>query len=787
MAESLYASYADILSVCQGSDDPEELLDPETGFASRLRRLCDDRLQEYEEHGADPHTLELLRLERNTWALLQLLTAERRIIEDNPPRTSAAALLAENPYTPTVTVVNAILASSPMLRELVVIREWVQDFAPPPPRPESTTGYLRGTKNALAQAARMGAPPPEWRVQTLDPDATHHGDEKTLDPDDMNYEKALAQALYRYIRAGRTREGADLCRDSHHPWRAACINGSILFEWPALCTRLHIHSLLALTLVIAIDPEDAEEDIERDILQGNRNRRLWKRTCTRAALSTRIADYDRIVFAALAPSPQTSGVLKMACRTWEDHLWTQVAIVFEEKISTELNRLGGGFWEGGLLAAEEGVHIPTPEEEDQEEQEWEREMALALKSLETVKVEEGPDAQHPFYFSQLKVIQGRTRELVELFAAELQRPETLLMAEYPVICRFFAHLCLFLKQLNEPVPPLAAQVIFESYLRVLEDAGERDLIALYASVLGDNAVERYAMFLVSLELSSDRNERRAALHRAQEHGLDIARVAIATAEQTIGRALELLPSLRGPLPPLNARQPPPSDEELLLARSIEWTTFMDATFPSALEHANLILRRFLAGGRITLARSLMEQLPVELANIRTPEERATEYMHYMRFLKLWDLLERCAAAAALETPDMGRDARKAWLTDYKALLDQAWEEVVHLLTVMEWLVVDVEAPGGDARRRELIRIRQTYIPDLVMRIHTLMLSSRQHVPGNLKRALSLANIVADSRYKVYDDFVNEEGRRLSDYLKMVRDAAIAGLENGGSDPFRVVM
>ena len=48
---------------------------------------------------------------------------------------------------------------------------------------------------------------------------------------------------------------------------------------------------------------------------------------------------------------------------------------------------------------------------------------------------------------------------------------------------------------------------------------------------------------------------------------------------------------------------------------------------------------------------------------------------------------------------------------------------------MEWLVVGVEAPGGDARRRELIRIRQTYIPDLVMRIHALMLSSRQHIPG----------------------------------------------------------
>ncbi|KAL1742723.1 nuclear pore protein 84/107 [Schizophyllum fasciatum] len=767
----MYASYADILSVCQESDDPEELLDPETGFASRLRRLCDERLQEYEEQGAESTVLELVRLERNTWALLQLLTAERRIIEDNPPRTSAATLLAENPYTPTVTVVNAILAASPMLRELVVIREWVQDFAPPPPRPSPNTGYLRGTKNALAQAARMGAPPPEWRVSTLDPDATHHGDEKTLDPDDMNYEKALAQALYRYIRAGRTREGADLCRDSYHPWRAACINGSILFEWPAL----------------SIDPDDDEEDAERDILQGNRNRRLWKRTCTRAALSNRIADYDRVVFAALAPSPQTTGVLKSACRTWEDHLWTQVAVIFEEKISTELNRLGGGFWEGGLQAAEAGVQMPTPEEEDAEEQEWEREMALALKSLETVKVEEGPDAGHPFYFSQLKVIQGRTRELVEMFAAQLQQPETQLLAEYRTVCRFFAHLCLFLQLLHDPVPPLAAQTIFEAYLQVLEDVGERDLIALYASVLGDNAVERYAMFLVSLQLSSDRQERRAALHRAQEHGLDIARVAIATAEQTIGRALELLPSLRGPLPSLSAPQAPPSTEELLLLRSIEWTTFMDVTFPNALEHATLILRRFLAGGRIALARSLMNELPVELANISTPEERATEYMHYMRFLKLWELLEQCAATAALETPDMGRDARKAWLTDYKALLDQAWDEVVHLLTVMEWLVGDVETPGGDVRRRELVRIRQIYIPELVTRIHTLMLSSRQHIAGNLKRALTLTNIVADSRYKVFEDFVNEDNRRLGDYLAMVRDAAIAGLENGGSDPFRVVM
>jgi nuclear pore complex protein Nup107 len=57
---------------------------------------------------------------------------------------------------------------------------------------------------------------------------------------------------------------------------------------------------------------------------------------------------------------------------------------------------------------------------------------------------------------------------------------------------------------------------------------------------------------------------------------------------------------------------------------------------------------------------------------------------------------------------------------------------------------------------------------------------------NLKRALKLANIVADSRYKLYEDFVNEDGRKIGDYLSAVRQAVLGGLEGGGSDPFRVI-
>lgn len=87
-----------------------------------------------------------------------------------------------------------------------------------------------------------------------------------------------------------------------------------------------------------------------------------------------------------------------------------------------------------------------------------------------------------------------------------------------------------------------------------------------------------------------------------------------------------------------------------------------------------------------------------------------------------------------------------------------------------------------------------YIPELIIRLHALLVSSRNIVPSRggtttnyLKLALELTNIVADSRYKIYEDFVNEDGRRLGDYLAAVRQAVLKGLDGGGSDPFRAIV
>lgn len=81
------------------------------------------------------------------------------------------------------------------------------------------------------------------------------------------------------------------------------------------------------------------------------------------------------------------------------------------------------------------------------------------------------------------------------------------------------------------------------------------------------------------------------------------------------------------------------------------------------------------------------------------------------------------------------------------LLDQAKDLITKLLT-SEWLVTDVEQAGGkphfdriqhriqhhielslgDQRRRELIRIRQIYVPELIIRLHVMLVSPRHRIP-----------------------------------------------------------
>jgi len=92
---------------------------------------------------------------------------------------------------------------------------------------------------------------------------------------------------------------------------------------------------------------------------------------------------------------------------------------------------------------------------------------------------------------------------------------------------------------------------------------------------------------------------------------------------------------------------------------------------------------------------------------------------------------------------------------------------------------------GSQRRKELRRIRQIFIPDLVHRLHNLLISQRHHFPQLLQQALDLTKIVAAEHNHVYEDFFgrDENPYRLIAYLERVREASLLVLEGGSGSAF----
>ena len=137
------------------------------------------------------------------------------------------------------------------------------------------------------------------------------------------------------------------------------------------------------------------------------------------------------------------------------------------------------------------------------------------------------------------------------------------------------------------------------------------MIAQYAAALGDNAISRYAMFLAELPVSASSHERRDALFRAQEFGLDVIQVAFSTADMCMDRAfkvrsrlfvsvaqysssmLQALPKLSGPYPPVSSDPRKLSDAEQSLINATDWLMFQESTYRPAVVRINAVLRYFL--------------------------------------------------------------------------------------------------------------------------------------------------------------------------------------------------
>lgn len=813
--------------VCSGLG--EEALD-DAGYVARRQEqnLEDDDRAAWE-------------LERNTWRLVHMLTSERLHRAERKAQSTSGDQDQDvvQAYETPLAAMQRIFERDEQLNELRIVREWLQETLAPKHIVEVRKGYLAFTKNRVRaeKRASVGGGPtsgdgrrltfgsaastsfaPKIRgkaVKNLDPDAVSRG-EGGLELEDATYEKALLRTLFEYARAGRLDAAFDLCHQTDQSWRAATLRGGMLYHDPAVSLDL--------------------QDVDRVV--GNRNRSLWKSACKKLAANPNLDEFERALYGSLAGELQS---VANVSQSWEEFLWAHVNAKLEGAVDAKLDErhswwsqeadveLFGDGEHGAVKLAQTCSSISSANATaasaggaaggaSKAEAELGSLNGVFDKLSQTQSHSIHLQANNPYRLVQRSVISNNLPELFNRFADNLGDMQAALEpATFARLLRFFAHVILYLRLLSISLPDFACNTILSCYVQVLEAAGETDLVAMYASSLEPQSATRsYAKFLGSMDVNASRDAKAHALRQAEEHNLDLAAVARCTVEMVFD---ELFPTIMsdfdeptgfggalktragtGKLDALKFDVRQDANEEALV-RAIDWLTFDPSTYADAITQSNALTRLFLSTGRLHAAKVLRDRMPSEVLSsvdslaismdqnmersawdtFFTALEAHVGYKHFWT-TRPTDVVRPNDAGGA-RAGGLSKLERMNWIKALSQVVEQA-RDLDLILLERDWLKIPLNGTGGgletERRARELFDIRQTYIPEIVFRLHDMLVETWSVIATNLNMALRLSEIVADERHKIYLEFIQSNSENLlQDYLLRVREACLLVLDHGG--------
>lgn len=243
----------------------------------------------------------------------------------------------------------------------------------------------------------------------------------------------------------------------------------------------------------------------------------------------------------------------------------------------------------------------------------------------------------------------------------------------------------------------------------------------------------------------DVNERietkRSALLRAESHDLDVAAVAISTVSMIFA---EVFPAMQDTIDRANPQfanmtmTVNPLEEKLI--RAIDWLCIHESTLGQAITHVNTLMRLFLNNGRLNAARSLLFDLPddilqqVSKLDFTLEEDvdgQMTEFIHWRSFFDCLSSHLRFVEIKSKQplTERSTKMERLNWVKGLDGIVEVTETAVMELLQ-MDWLKLEFEDVDVHAERRrmELAHIRQLYIPELIFRLHFMLVDVREVLP-----------------------------------------------------------
>ncbi|CAO1613277.1 unnamed protein product [Sympodiomycopsis kandeliae] len=758
-------------------------------------------------------------LEARTWEIIHNLCADRYLHHplDEEVHDADDETLQHNFYQTPLSAIQDILDRNRGLRELKIVRDWLSSQLPAVHIAEVRRGYMPFSKNRLRGEKRVqvggggsgagrkslapgsAASNQQRAIKNLDPDAETRAEGK-WDLEDANYAKALHRTLFEYARSGELAAAFDLARQTDQPWRAASLRGAMLYH----------RSIQSLN-----DDDDMNQG-EDDMMDGdvggssggNRNRLLWKAVCNKLAGNPSLDPFERALYGSLAG--HLNSVLAVS-ELWEEHFWAYINAALETHIDSSFEKSAddetswwGSTGGGSIKVIELKGASSVSTSKEVKSQNIKTELGDIFEKLKTTdKGQVHLSATDPYHIVQEAVILDKVSDL--LISVESRLPAMRVSLEpqkYAQLVRFFSHLILYLRLLDQNLPSSTCNSILRNYVEVLEYAGEDQLVAMYASSLErESGEESYAHFLKSLNLDTSATERQAALLRAQEHALDMPAVARLVVQSIFAESVDALETtiMTSMMDPVAALSQDLTETEARLIWAVDWLTYDPSTAGDAIFQANALTRAFLSRSRLHAARTLIYNLPQNLVNnVQDIEDlRETdkiEFTHHRLFFEAFAALSSYTEVYSKNpvSHNASRMEIQSWKSGLSIAVENAKSAVLEILT-RDWLKPwsedeeqEEDLESSQNRDKELARIRQLYIPEMVLRLHFMLFDSKDLMPSSSDTLSALEYItkdlpilVADEGNKIFLEFVNHgghgKGNRLKEYLEHVRIAWVESL------------
>ena len=222
-----------------------------------------------------------------------------------------------------------------------------------------------------------------------------------------------------------------------------------------------------------------------------------------------------------------------------------------------------------------------------------------------------------------------------------------------------------------------------------------------------------------------------------------------------------------------------SEADLFQIRALEWLSFDPSQSSSYLNFSNLLIRRFLVNGKVHCVKRIIEYVSLnqsmdDTMSMMIKERHEYETLvasleHHDQWINLFNRNpERLKSNLVMVTPTA------EWKQELKDLTETTVDLFSKLLagtifgTEFDSSIVD---PG---KLEELKIMRSLYIPELVMWLHHLLLSTHDIHPHYLEASMDLANLVAGSVGNgLFEAFI--QAGKLDLFLRAMRDSSLVAL------------